>query len=208
MSNGASGNPATVKPVIRRVDPAVFGFRFTKNCDIRLCKGQCCRTGIIMAPSEAARILAHKEAVMEMMDDTQTRDSSRWFDEPATPERLKQLETEGKEIASAVHNHKCVFLDAIGACALQKLALKEGTHRWAYKPYHCILFPFLVEEGTLSVDLEHGDNIRARYNEEFFCDHRGPNAIARGIDVCREELMYALGSYPAYEALQGSAPEK
>ncbi|MFH0922040.1 MAG: DUF3109 family protein [Fibrobacterota bacterium] len=205
MRNSESGNPASDRPAITNVDPAVLSFRFTQNCDIAHCKGQCCRTGIWMRPAEAARILAHKEAVAALMDATQNPDFTQWFEEPASTENLAHLEAKGKEIASAVHNHKCVFLDAIGACALQKLAMKEGKHRWAYKPYHCVLFPFLVEDGTLSVDLDHGDNIRSLYHEEFYCDHRGKNATALGIEVCREELRYALGSDHAYDSLCRSA---
>ena len=133
------------------IDPKIFTFGFSCNCS-----GECCHYGVYMDLKEQNNILQKKESVIPLFDETQTKDIAQWF-EP--PEKDDDFES-GIAIGTEVINGKCTFLDKDGMCVLQKLANKEGVHKWKYKPIYCVLFPFVVYEGALTIDDDHINRLK------------------------------------------------
>jgi len=160
-----------------KIDPKIFTFKF--NCK---CLGECCLYGVYTDLKEHQQILGKKESITLTMDETQTENPAHWF-EP--PEKDNDFES-GVAVGTQIVNHKCVFLDKNGLCSLQKLAIKEGKHKWKYKPLYCILFPLTIFEGMLTIDDEHIDRLKSCNNNGF-----SEQTI---FEACREELKYLFGA--------------
>lgn len=160
-----------------KIDPLIFTFKFTCRC----VGGECCNYGVYTDFKEQQQILSIKEEIIQIMDESQSRNVDDWFEEP---ERDEDFDS-GIAVGTNIINDKCAFLDKHGLCTLQKLALSKGLHKWAYKPIFCVLFPLTVYQGALTVDDEHIDRLGA-------CN-RTPNANNTIFDSCREELKYFLG---------------
>ena len=56
------------------------------------------------------------------MDDTQTTNVDKWFEEPEEDEDFES----GIAVGTELHNGKCVFLDRQGYCS----AAKNSNGRW------------------------------------------------------------------------------
>lgn len=164
-----------------KIDPVIFTHKFVNGCDCRICSGECCYYGVYAETTERDVILSMKDEVASEMDDSQTTDSSLWFEEAVEDDDFATGYAAGTEL----YNGKCVFLDKKGWCTLQKLAVKRGEHKWKYKPIYCILFPLVITEGVLSVDDDH-------LNRMHYCN-RPENQPRTVFEVCREELMHIFG---------------
>ena len=156
-----------------KIDPAIFTFSF--NCD---CSGECCHYGVYLDLKESQDILKIKDKVIELMDETQCKDTKKWF-EPA--EEDEDFDS-GVAVGTEVINGKCTFLDKDGLCILQKLALNEGAYKWKYKPLYCILFPLVIFEGALTIDDEHIERLKS-------CNIN-PGTETSIFEHCREELSH------------------
>jgi Fe-S-cluster containining protein len=99
----------------------------------------------------------------------QEQDPGAWFDaEPIDDADYPS----GKAIGTRATERGCVFLDSVGRCALQKAAVAEGMDRFALKPFYCVAYPVVIENGVLMIsDLPTLD----------------------AFDVCAEELEFVLG---------------
>jgi hypothetical protein len=126
-------------------------------------------------------IMAIKDKIIDAMDDTQTREIKKWFEAPQKDDDFES----GFAVGTELHKGKCVFLDKAGLCTLQKLAVAEGKHKWAYKPMYCILFPFTVYEETFTIDDDHIERLR-------HCN-KYPNDDSTIYQSCTEELMHFFG---------------
>ena len=67
------------------------------------------------------------------MDDTQCKDTTKWFEPPEEDEDFDS----GVAVGTEVINDKCTFLDK-----------------------DCILFPLVIFEGALTIDDEHIDRLK------------------------------------------------
>ena len=159
-----------------KIDPLIFTFSFHCRCN-----GECCNYGVYTDLKEHDYILSIKDKIIPMLDESQTRDVNKWF-EPA--EEDEDFES-GVAVGTELHNNKCVFLDKQGLCTLQKLAIKEGAHKWKYKPLYCILFPLTIYEGALTIDDEHIDRLKT-------CN-RTPVERTTIFEACKEELLHLFG---------------
>ena len=147
------------------------------------CSSTCCSDGVYADVTDRDRILSHKEMIKKYMDDTQTQDESRWFEY----QEIKDGDfPSGRCVGTEVHNGKCVFLDGMGRCALQVAAASEGMHKWALKPFFCVLYPIEVTRKVVSFD----DMLQG---EQSCCSigHEFDTPLFEG---CREELTYLVGS--------------
>lgn len=158
------------------IDPKIFTFRFTCKCG-----GECCNYGVYTDLKECKGILNIKDKIIPLMDETQTKDTDKWFEAPEEDEDFES----GVAIGTEIVNGKCTFLDQNGLCTLQKLALLENEDKWKYKPVYCILFPLTIYDGALTIDDEHIDRLNSCNN----------NSILEMtiFDACREELLHFLG---------------
>ncbi len=147
------------------------------------CSSVCCEEGVYADVTDRDRILSHKEMIKQYMDDTQTQDEDRWF------ERWESKDGDfpsGRCVGTEAHNGKCVFLDGFGRCTLQVAAVSEGMHKWALKPFFCVLYPIEVTNRVVSFD----DMLQG---EQSCCSigHEFDQPLFEG---CREELTFLVGS--------------
>jgi|YelNatPaOPRAMG01_1025707.scaffolds.fasta_scaffold00567_26 Fe-S-cluster containining protein len=172
-----------------KIDPAIFSFNFSCKCN-----GECCHYGVYTDLKEYEEIISIKDKIIPMMDESQTKDFSKWFEPPENDEDFES----GVAVGTELFNNKCVFLDKFGLCTLQKLANNEGLHKWRYKPLYCILFPLTVYEETLTIDDEHINRLKT-------CN-KHPFANSSIFEACREELIYFLGE-KGFEELENYGKE-
>ena len=158
------------------IDPIIFTYKFKCNCP-----GECCNYGVYIDYKEYEHILSIKDKVIALMDETQNKDTNRWFEPPEKDEDFES----GIAVGTEVINDKCTFLDKDGLCTLQRLADEEGEFKWKHKPIYCVLFPLTTFEGALTLDDEHIDRLQ-------FCNV-GPNKNLTIFEACKEELRHFLG---------------
>lgn len=163
------------------IDPIIFTHPFVERCNIGLCSGECCWYGVFIDLKEMEFILENKEIIKQYMDDSQTKDESKWFEPIEEDSDFPSNYCAGTEI----YNHKCVFLDKNGFCSLQKAAIARNEHRWKYKPLYCVLFPLTIYEGKLTVDDDH-------INRLHYCS-KPRHQISTVFDAMKDELIYLLG---------------
>ena len=159
-----------------KIDPKIFTFSFSCNCS-----GECCYYGVYTDLKEHDVIMSLKDKLISMFDETQVKDTRKWFEPPEEDEDFES----GVAVGTEVLNGKCTFLDKNGLCSLQKLANIEGEYKWKYKPLYCILFPLTIYENTLTIDDEHIDRLKT-------CNHN-PSAQKTIYDSCKEELRHLFG---------------
>jgi len=158
------------------IDPKIFTYKFICKCG-----GECCHYGVYTDYKEYENILSVKEEVIKLFDETQSKNIQQWFEPPEKDEDFES----GVAVGTEVINGKCTFLDKDGLCTLQKLAINEGENKWKYKPLYCILFPFTVYEGALTIDDEHIDRLGSCNND--------PDSKLTIYDSCKEELRHFFG---------------
>jgi len=166
--------PKEIKGV--KIDPVIFTLKFSCRCN-----GECCYYGVYTDLNENKLILSIKDKIIPLMDDSQTKEVSKWFE---APEKDEDFES-GVAVGTELHNGKCVFLDKDGLCTLQKLAMINNEPKWKYKPLYCILFPLTIYEGAMTVDDEHIERLKT-------CN-RFPTAQTTIFDACTEELKHFFG---------------
>lgn len=159
-----------------KIDPKIFTYKFSCKCT-----GECCWYGVYTDSKEAEEILKIKDKLINLFDDTQVKDSKKWFEPPEEDEDFDS----GVAIGTEVINNKCTFLDKDGLCILQKFANLEGGHKWKYKPQYCILFPFTIYEGALTIDDDHIDRLKT-------CN-KNPMPETTIYEFCTEELKHFFG---------------
>lgn len=158
------------------IDPVIFTYKFICNC-----AGECCYYGVYTDHKEYNTILSIQDKIKEVMDETQSKDVSEWFE----PEEKDEDFESGIAVGTEIINDKCTFLDKNGLCSLQKLAIKEGEYKWKYKPLYCILFPLTTFEGVLTIDTDHIDRLP-------YCNI-DPNTQLTMFEACEEELRHFFG---------------
>jgi hypothetical protein len=165
-----------------RFSPELFEKGFPVDGGPCTCSSTCCEEGVYADVIDRERILSHKEIIKKHMDDTQTRDEARWFEQR---EREDGDFPSGKCVGTEAYNGKCVFLDGFGRCSLQVAAAEEGMHKWALKPFFCVLYPIEVTRNVVSFD----DMLQ---DEQSCCSigHQFDMPLFKG---CKEELTYLVG---------------
>ncbi len=159
-----------------KIDPKIFTFSFSCKCN-----GECCYYGVYADLKEHNLILSIKDKIISNMDNSQTIDVSKWFEPPEEDEDFES----GIAVGTELFNHKCTFLDKNGLCTLQKLANLEKVHKWKYKPIYCVLFPFTIFEGALTIDDDHINRLKT-------CN-KFPLKQISIYEACQEELKYFFG---------------
>ncbi len=159
-----------------KIDPKIFTFKF--NCK---CSGECCNYGVYTDLKESENILNIKDKIIPLLDESQSKDVSKWFE----PQEEDEDFDSGVAVGTEVINGKCTFLDKNGLCTLQKLAIMENEYQWKYKPIYCVLFPLTIYEGALTIDDEHIDRLKT-------CN-KNPMPETSIYDACREELIHFFG---------------
>ena len=168
-----------------RVGEELFTRRFEAGCSMMKCNGFCCREGVIIDVGHKDFVLQHAELVQSLMDETQTKDTSLWF-EPG--EGVDPDFPSGRSCNTAKFNDVCVFLGKDKLCVLQK-AEKEVPN---LKPFYCRTYPIVIIDSRLTYDDEHSPS-------ETHCCGPVKDGPLNVFDVCTFELEYTLG--PAAKGL-------
>ncbi len=161
----------------------IFNEGFQHKDGPNACTSHCCRHGVYLDPVERDRILDHADIVRKYLDETQTEDTNRWFNNEE--EEDKDFPS-GVCVSTEVYNDKCVFLKKDGKCSLQTAEKEEGMKRFSLKPYYCVLFPIVKVDGVIEYD--------------DFCSGESPCCTAAAgagpkmIESCYIELEHALGA--------------
>ena len=118
-------------------------------CDLTDCQGICCSDGAFLQPAEVRKVhklvekypehFAHLPldylVEEEWAHGVGMKTNVRKFRYRDKPEHFKHT--------------KCVFAEDDGKCSFQTLAIKQGVHKWKYKPMGCWLFPLESDEKGL-----------------------------------------------------------
>ncbi len=164
------------------IDPVLFEKGFSKGCGPYQCETTCCSSGVFLDPADRDVIIAHKEDVKGMMDETQTQNDAVWFDN--TREEDGDFPS-GYAVGTEVYNNKCVFLRKDGRCSVQLVSAEKYNDPWKIKPYFCIAFPISVDNGVLTFD----DYQQGKTQ----CCTIVRDTDATLVDSCQAELEYVLG---------------
>ncbi len=164
------------------IDETIFEIGFQKNTSPLQCTGSCCKSGVFLSFDEKDKIIEMTEAIKQYMDDSQTKDESIWFENKIIEDSDF---ADGQCDSTNIHNNKCVFLNKKGLCVLQMMAVDNGHHKWTYKPFYCIAFPIVLENGAITYD-------------DYLLDVEPCCTAKKGlpenfIDACKEEFLYILG---------------
>src|SRR5262245_5713154 len=165
-------------PVISRVDPEIFRFRYFRHClQCQFCSDQCCIYGVDVDVENVARIMKHATALEAYVG----RPAGEWFRTRYTPDPEYPG---GSSTRTRVRDGACVFLNRrTRGCLLHSFSLSEGIDYHELKPMMSALFPITFSEGTLypAQEVEEGSLV---------CAGEGPTLY----EGAREELRYYFGS--------------
>lgn len=172
-----------------KIDTKIFTQGFVAGCDMNICSGQCCMSGVLMDKNFKDVIMPYKYDIIESMSPDQPKDSETWFEEEV--EEDADFES-GYSLGTNVYTdskgvEKCVFNDENHYCTLQVVAMKKGMHKWAIKPTHCILFPVTIVDKTLMYDDVHSLDM------DYCGMHKTENFTQNVFDAVHEEITYVLG---------------
>ena len=194
------------------VDHAAFD-QPVKPCELSSCKATCCYDGVYLGEEEAEliKVLVEREAKKGTWERYELETSDGGSLSPnniltssngrkKTSLRNARKGELAEEFPKHFHQTRCVFLDSLGKCGFQRLAMEEGKHPWFYKPLTCWIHP-------LALSRPESRNSRAKltlYNrktdphvtEDYpgFCSQTPCGKITEsGIpakESLREELLY------------------
>jgi hypothetical protein len=160
------------------IDLKALRAKFPASCNLKKCKGRCCRDGVGIDTEEMKIILSNKELFIPLLE-KHKRNPSLWFEEQSDDSDFPS----GTSVDTTVKDGGCIFLEKSSGCVLETVALRAGLHRWTYKPFYCILYPLVYINGRLTLD---------RWHSKLWCQHSGnKNSII--LYTCREELVYMFG---------------
>ncbi len=160
----------------------LFERGYPKGAGPCTCTSACCEEGVYLDISERDRILQHTEMIRVSMDETQSKNEADWFD--GVVEEDSDFPS-GKSVATNVVNGKCAFLDRAGRCSIQVASVAAGMHRWALKPFFCILYPIDVSDGVVSFD--------ELLQDEQSCCSVGEQFETPLFEACKDELTHLVG---------------
>jgi hypothetical protein len=118
-------------------------------CDIDVCEGICCSDGAFLGEDEVKLIhkvvAKHPEHFAHLPKKYIVDGEWQGQTGPQTNIRKHVYRNKPEHFA----NTRCVFTEADGKCSLQTLAVKQGVHKWKYKPMGCWLFPLMSDDKGL-----------------------------------------------------------
>ncbi len=118
-------------------------------CDLSDCQGICCSDGAFLRPEEVRKIHKLVEKFPEHFAHLPLDYiiEEEWAHGVGMKTQVRRYRYKNKP-AHFKHT-KCVFAEDDGKCSFQTLAVKQGVHKWKYKPMGCWLFPLESDEKGL-----------------------------------------------------------
>ena len=124
-------------------------------CEFSSCKGQCCSQGVYLDEGEALDLQDILRTKNEELIQIGIADPGKCIVQEEYPEvgLVNRTALKPREFSKMVPQFPAQFPDTCcsllledGRCALQALAVKEGKHKWFYKPIGCWLYPLMLDE--------------------------------------------------------------
>lgn len=146
--NGPEAGGRALKVGDWTIDDLLVRARVEGRGPLHECDGLCCSHGVYVSLDERDRILARRDRVRAVMDDTQVAEVDAWFED----ELVEDSDFPGGVcVGTEVVNDKCAFLNADGLCTLQiaEADLPDGER---LKPFYCRIFPLCTVDGRVEFD--------------------------------------------------------
>lgn len=121
-----------------------------KPCTLERCSATCCYDGVYLSAEEASgvRWLAESERSRFIDYGLQIPDqvvvSVRNGKAQKTATRPAEAGELAKDFPSHFNQTRCVFLDSIGRCGIQRMCMEEGLGDWYLKPLTCWIHPIVI----------------------------------------------------------------
>lgn len=131
------------------VDHEAFS-TLVRSCELSRCKATCCYDGVYLGLDEA-------KMIAQLVDAARPRFEGYGIH---LPENVLVTAREGRAIKTAVREAKpeelavdfpdhfnktrCVFLDELGRCGLQRMSMEDGLGDWYLKPLTCWIHPIAI----------------------------------------------------------------
>ena len=169
-----------------------------RKCDMKKCQAYCCYDGVYLKSEDVDKL---KKVIIEHPEDFPLS-AEEYFESSNWNNKVKGIKTAvrpynyPKDFPKHFNQTRCVFADDNGLCILQKIAIREKKHPWAYKPLGCCLFPLIARNGKLVPPPERNDL------DDYYVDETYPgfvNCLYCGKDVddgkdwkevLKEEIQY------------------
>jgi hypothetical protein len=172
------------------IDPAIFTQGFVAGCEIKICHGECCHSGVYLDLDFKKNILQYKDIIKEAMGEGQIKDENFWFDDEEIEDHdFPSGIATGTNLYTDINGkEKCVFNDKNGFCSLQSAAMKNGMHKWEIKPAYCIMYPLATIDGVLTYDDSHSADL------PYCGKDREENFTQTVFDATHEEVRHIFGN--------------
>jgi len=121
-----------------------------KPCTLERCKATCCYDGVYLSAEEA-------EGVLGLVRDNRARFEEFGLNLPdevvvmargGSARKTATRWAEDGELADDFPAHfektRCVFLDKLGRCGIQRMNMEDGGHPWRDKPLTCWIHPIVI----------------------------------------------------------------
>ncbi|GAA5495061.1 hypothetical protein Rhal01_01231 [Rubritalea halochordaticola] len=136
---------------VRRADVDHEAFSMLiKPCELSRCKATCCYDGVYLGLEEA-------RIIYQLVDAARPRFEGYGLDLPQDVlmsardgRAIKTMVREAKpgELAKDFPKHfektRCVFLDDLGRCGLQRMSMEDELGDWYLKPLTCWIHPIVI----------------------------------------------------------------
>jgi hypothetical protein len=186
-----------LRDLIRHIDAESLRKKRIPACSFlsHECIGMCCSLPVAVTQEEAGiltRLVKDKAKEFRNMG-LRLRRPAVLFDAKTERSYLAKRKRNFLQLNKIIYNvmpadlkvflkfiRTCVFSMRDGSCALQRLSIQEGLHKWYYKPVNCWKYPLSIDKGCLTLPEKPG-------NAHFPCDSDRGTSACEGL---KEELEF------------------
>ncbi|WP_018969986.1 DUF3109 family protein [Rubritalea marina] len=179
-----------------------------RPCTLERCKATCCYDGVYLSAEEAdgLRVLVSEQRERLQAYGLDLPDEAVVMARGGRAQKTATREAKPGELAEDYPEHfpktRCVFLDSIGRCGIQRMNMEDAVHPWLDKPLTCWIHPIAIQSpkrgGSRSlitmVPPDKDPQKEAGYPGFASCTHCGrPEAGGQPAHLVLEEELKMLG---------------
>lgn len=147
--------PETAKGLAEQLRHALLDHQafemLLRPCTLERCKATCCYDGVYLSAEEAEGVKALVHSERERLIEYGLDLPDEVLVSVRGGRALKTATREAKpgELADDYPAHfpqtRCVFLDSLGRCGIQRMNMEDGQHPWRDKPLTCWIHPIAIQ---------------------------------------------------------------
>lgn len=120
-----------------------------KQCNLNECEARCCYDGVYLLDGEEERIRAAVKTDPEFFKQLPENFivDGAWHDLSGRKTATRAHDFKHPEFPAHFTRTRCVFCAPDHRCLLQVFSVKQGLHKWAFKPTACWMFPMQLKNG-------------------------------------------------------------